>query len=155
MQKKTATVLTEVFETVSFGAPEKAVGFVLWRVVHRYMREVDRALGPLELTHLQFMTLAMVAWLGKTGEPVTQSEVATSGDIHPMQVSLMLKALEKKELILRSRNQADVRAKHLELTSDGVTMLRQSLPIVVRVQQRLFGNLADVEGDLLKTLLHL
>lgn len=155
MQKKAAAALREVFETVSFGAPEKAVGFVLWRVVHRYMREVDRALSLLELTHLQFMTLAMVAWLGKTGEPVTQSEVATNGDIHPMQVSLMLKALEKKGLILRSRNQADVRAKHLEVTSDGVAMLRQSLPIVMLVQQRLFGNLADAEGDFLKTLLHL
>lgn len=155
MREKVTAALKEVFETVSFGAPEKAVGFVLWRIVHRYMREVDRALVPLDLTHLQFMTLAMVAWLGKTGDPVTQSAVAANGAMHPMQVSLMLKALEKKGLILRSRNQADVRAKHLELTNEGTAILRHALPIVVRVQRSLFGDLADVEGDFLKTLLHI
>lgn len=154
MKKKTI-VIREVFDTVSFGAPEKAVGFVLWRIVHRYMREVDRALVPLDLTHLQFMTLAMVAWLGRTADPVTQSDVAAHGDIHPMQVSLMLKALEHKGFVVRQRSGADVRVKHLELTREGIALLRQSLPIVVTVQKTLFGELADVDGDFLKTLLQL
>ena len=153
--QKNAAAIRKVFQTVSLGAPEKAVGFVLWRVVHRYMREVDRALIPLDLTHLQFMTLALAAWLGKNGDSVTQSDVAKHGEMHPMQVSLMLKALEKKGLILRTRNDADVRAKYLELTSEGVVVLRRALPPVVEVQKKLFGSLAHVEGDFLKALLRL
>jgi len=128
---------------------------VLWRLVHRYMREVDRALVPLDLTHLQFMTLALTAWLGQSGDPVTQSDVAKQGDMHPMQVSLMLKALEKKGIISRTRSNADIRAKSLELTCDGITMLKSALPIVVKVQQNLFGDHAHVDGDFLHTLLKL
>ena len=153
--QKNAAAIRKVFQTVSLGAPENAVGFVMWRLVHRYMREVDRALIPLDLTHLQFMTLALAAWLGKAGQPVTQSEVAKQGDMHPMQVSLMLKALEKKQIIARTRSDQDVRANHLELTSEGVSVLRKALPVVVEVQKSLFGELANVDGEFLKTLLRL
>jgi hypothetical protein len=54
------------------------VGFVLWRVVHRYVREVDRALIDYDLTHLQFTTLAMMAWLEREGDAVTQAEISTN-----------------------------------------------------------------------------
>ncbi len=37
--------ISELFRTASLGAPENAIGFVLWRVVNRYMREVDRSLA--------------------------------------------------------------------------------------------------------------
>lgn len=46
--------ISEFFKTASLGAPENAIGFVLWRVVNRYLREIDRALAAagLDLTHL-------------------------------------------------------------------------------------------------------
>ncbi len=147
------SAIKDLFETASLGAPEKAVGFVLWRVVHRYMREVDRAFVNLDLTHLQFMTLAIVAWLGRSGEPVTQSEIARLGDIHPMQVSHMLKALESKRMIARTRSSSDVRAKRVKITSVGLTVLRRAMPIAIDVQQRLFGDEGKVGGQLLSTLL--
>jgi MarR family transcriptional regulator, organic hydroperoxide resistance regulator len=148
-------VLRDIFDTVSLGAPEHAVGFVLWRVLHRYIREVDRALGPVDLTHLQFTTLAMAAWLGRLGDEVTQAELARSGDIHPMQVSHMLKSLEIKGLIARTRSASDTRAKYIELTGMGVKALRRSLPLVVEVQREMFGKEGAVGGNLLSTLLRL
>jgi MarR family transcriptional regulator, organic hydroperoxide resistance regulator len=151
--KKKASALNEIFDTVSLGAPEKAVGFVLWRVLHRYIREIDRALEPLDLTHLQFTTLAMTGWLGRTGEPVTQSAVARAAEIHPMQVSLMLKSLDAKGLIQRTRSVADPRAKHIVLTAAGMRSLRAALPVVIGVQKRLFGESGGPGGDLLKALL--
>ena len=148
-----ARALTRLFETVSLGAPENAVGFVLWRVVHRYQREADRALAPLDLTNLQFMTLALAAWLGRQGEAVTQSDIARAGDIQPMQVSHMLKTLESKDLVTRRRHAADVRAKQIELTADGLKTLRLALPVVIDVQRRLFGPEGRVGGGLLTALL--
>jgi DNA-binding MarR family transcriptional regulator len=145
--------LDELFATVSLGAPENAVGFVLWRVVHRYQREVDRALAPLGLTHLQFMTLVMTAWLGRTGEPVPQREIARFGDIHPMQLSLMLKALADKELVSRQRSTHDVRAKWADVTSAGLQALREGLPIIIGVQRRMFGKEGAPGGPLLAALL--
>ena len=147
--------LTHLFETLSLGAPENAVGFVLWRVVHRYQREADRALAALDLTNLQFMTLALAAWIGRAGEAVMQADIARAGDIQPMQVSHMLKTLESKELIARVRSASDVRAKHIEVTATGLTALRRALPVMIEVQQRLFGADGAVGGRLLTTLLHL
>src|ERR1700750_596456 len=96
-----AQTIQQLFESVSLGAPENAVGFVLWRVVHRYQREVDRALAPLDLTHLQFTTLTLAAWLARDGAAATQAELARLGDIHPMQVSHMLATLQAKGMVAR------------------------------------------------------
>ena len=153
--KNDPAALRELFETVSLGAPENAVGFVLWRVVHRYQREVDRSLAALGLTHLQFMTLTMSAWLGRSGEAVTQSELAHFGDIQAMQVSHMLKTLESKGLVIRSRSASDVRAKHIQITAAGLKLLRRALPVVIDVQRRLFGEEGRVGGSLLTVLLRL
>ena len=144
--------ISNVFDTVSLGSPQNAIGFVLWRVFHRYQREVDRALQPLGMTLLQFTTLTLVAWFGKSGEEVTQADLSRFGDMHPMQLSLMLKALEKKMLIARALSSADVRAKRAVLTTTGLTVLREALPIVVREQQRIFGEMGAPGGILLELL---
>ncbi len=131
--------LSEFYATESLGAPENAVGFVLWRLLHRFQREVDRTLAPLELTHLQFTTLAMAGWLCRAEEPVTQADLARHSEIHPMQVSLMLKALETKGMVARSRLASDSRAKRLQITSTGLEALRAAMPRVIAIQRALFG----------------
>lgn len=150
-----AKAIAHLFATVSLGAPEKAVGFVLWRVLHRYVREVDRALSGLDLTHLQFQTLALAAWLCRADEPATQSDIARAGDIQKMQVSHMLKTLEDKGLITRPRRTSDVRAKHVKVTAAGLARLRQALPEVIDVQRRMFGDDGMPGGSLHTTLLRL
>ncbi|RXH58792.1 MarR family winged helix-turn-helix transcriptional regulator [Granulicella sibirica] len=145
----------DLFEDVSLGAPENAVGFVLWRVVVRYQREVDRALVPLDLTNLQFVTLTLAAWFGRFGGSVTQRELASFGGIHPMQISQMLKTLERKGFVLRQRSPSDSRAKRVEVTQAGTNVLRKALPRVIEVQQRLFGDGGKPGGDFLRALLHL
>ena len=142
-----------MFENVSLGAPENAVGFVMWRIVARYQREIDRALAPDNLTNLQFITLALVGWFGRESTPVTQIELARSAGIHPMQVSQTLKALETKKLILRRRSKSDTRAKRVEVTSLGLKTLRIALPKVIAVQGQLFGAAGRPGGSLLEQLL--
>src|SRR6187402_1134954 len=63
MMSMDVEAIRALFAEASLGGPDKAVGFVLWRVMHRYQRAVERALAPHELTHLQFTTLAMTAWM--------------------------------------------------------------------------------------------
>ena len=148
-----STAATRLFETVSLGSPQNAVGFVLWRVVHRYQREIDQRLAPIDLTHLQFTTLILVAWLGQRGDPVNQSLLARFGEIQPMQVSHMLKTLEAKGMVARARSAADVRAKDIAVTAAGLKALRRALPVVIEVQQRLFGDDGKPGGALLGALL--
>ncbi|MEE6169397.1 MULTISPECIES: MarR family winged helix-turn-helix transcriptional regulator [unclassified Mycolicibacterium] len=150
-----ARAIEDLFATASLGGPEKAVGFVLWRVLHRYIREADRVLADMNLTHLQFQTLALAAWLGRAGEPVTQAQLARAGDVAPMQVSHMMKALEGKGWIARPRSTSDVRAKNIEITADGLAVLRRALPTMVRLQQDMFGEDGAPGGSLLTALLRL
>ncbi len=147
-----ARAIAELFRTASLGAPENAVGFVLWRVVNLYMREVDRCLAAagVDLTHLQFETLIQAAWLGRDGHAPTQMQIVQFGGIQPMQVSHMVKTLERKGLVTRSR---DARSKRVELTSDGVELLRRGKPVVIDVQRRLFGQEGAPGGRLLQALL--
>jgi len=72
-----------------------------------------------------------------------------------MQLSLMLKTLEKKGLISRERNESDGRAKLVSVTGTGLRTLRHALPIAVAVQERLFGKDGHPGGGLHRTLLGL
>lgn len=140
----------EVFGAPALGSPEKSVGFVLWRVAHRYVRALDRALAPLDLTHLQFTILALAAWLGRSSDAVTQTRLARFGGIHPMQVSAVLKALEAKGLIERLANPRDTRSKVIGVTDAGRHALKRAFPIAVDVQADLFGD-AGLPGGVLLT----
>ncbi|ADW68431.1 regulatory protein MarR [Granulicella tundricola MP5ACTX9] len=144
-----------MFDEVSLGAPENAVGFVMWRIVAHYQREVDRALTLDNLTNLQFITLSLVAWFGREGTPVTQIELARSAGIHPMQVSQTLKLLETKKMISRRISKSDTRAKRVEVTKTGLDALHQALPKVIAVQRSLFGKAGRPGGSLLKELLRI
>lgn len=152
---KKEPAIQKLFDEVSLGAPEHAVGFLLWRVTLRYVREMDRALEPLGLTNLQFETLIQSAWLGRGGEQVTQSDLARFGEIHPMQVSQMLKMLEGKGLIARVVSESDRRAKYVKVTGPGLSALRRALPLVLEVQLQFFGEQGRVGGSLLAELVKL
>lgn len=147
-----ANLLRNLYATDSLGSPDQAIGFVLWRVTHLYQREVERALRPHGLTHLQFTTLAMVGWMCRSGEAPTQAELARAANIHSMQVSLMLKALETKGLVSRPRTAADSRVRYVEVTSAGVDALRTAFPIAIALQEELFGAAGAPGGGLLRAL---
>ena len=147
--------ISRMFEEVSLGAPENAVGFVLWRISAFYQREVDRTLAPVNLTSLQFITLALVAWFGREGRPVTQIELARSAGIHPMQISQTLKALETKKMVSRKKSKVDTRAKQVEVTRSGLQSLKEALPQVIAIQEDLFGAAGRQGGELLQELLRI
>jgi len=132
--------LMKLFATVGVQRPEDAIGYLLWRVAHRHQREIDRALADLDLTHLQFVALVQSAWLAKTGAVVTQPDLAAYSNIHPMQLSNVLKALEAKGLIARPRNPSDARSKLIAVTAAGIAMLEQAIPRAQSLQGSFFGD---------------
>ena len=145
--------LSEMFATASLGSPRHAIGFVLWRVTHLWERELEQALRPLDLTHLQFTLLALVAWTQKQGGVPSQAELARAGGIHVMQVSNVLKALERKALIARSVAEGNPTAKSVTLTAEGMEKLRAAFPIAIDAQYWLFGDAGRPGGSLLTELI--
>lgn len=144
--------LGQFYARETLGSPENAVGFVLWKLVHRFQRAIDRDLSPLDLTHLQFTALAMVGWLNRTQEATTQAELARYADIHVMQISQILTSLEGKGMIVRTVSLKHHRAKCVAITRRGLTTLRRAMPIAMHVQRQLFGKTGAPGGALLESL---
>jgi DNA-binding MarR family transcriptional regulator len=109
---------------------------------------MDRALEPLGLTHLQFVSLALSAWFARFGGASSQAQLARFGGIHPMQLSQLLVALEKKGFVTRTRSATDSRAKEVWLTQSGLQVLRRALPHGIAVQAKLFGDAGRPDGAL-------
>ena len=140
--------LIDLFAASGVRQPEDTVGFLLWRVAHRHQREVDRVLAPLDLTHLQFVVLVQVAWLGRDGDDVSQVALAVYSKIHPMQLCNVLKTLEAKALVVRQRCPGNARAKRVVLTDAAVALLGDALPRVTALQTTFFGDDAAFGTDL-------
>ncbi|MBB2926595.1 MarR family winged helix-turn-helix transcriptional regulator [Paraburkholderia silvatlantica] len=142
-------VLKDFFESRTLGSPDAAIGFVLWRLVHRFQREMNRALDEANLTHLQFTTLALVAWSNRSGEPVSQAELSRAAEIEPMQMSQMMNVLEAKGFIVRHAGKPHPRAKSASITPAGLDALESAMAIAIDVQKRVFGKSGSPGGDLL------
>jgi DNA-binding MarR family transcriptional regulator len=122
-----------------FPGPEESLGFLLWQVSHRWQRAIGAALAPLGLTHLQFVLMAGTGWLAKGGTAPTQIQLAAFSRIEPMQVSQVVRLLEKKRLLARGPHPSDSRAKALRLTAAGEKLLTRALPVVETADTAFFG----------------
>lgn len=145
--------LKSFLETRTLGSPDAAIGFILWRLVHRFQREMNRQLAVMDLTHLQFTTLALVGWSNRTGASENQAELARSFDIEPMQMSQMMKVLEGKGFIVRKAPSPTSRVRQAEITNKGLAVLRKAMPVAVEIQKSMFGEPGRPGGQLHKLLL--
>jgi DNA-binding MarR family transcriptional regulator len=127
--------------------PQETFGFRLWHVLNTWQRRAGAALAPFDLTHMQFVTLAVTAWLIRQGEAPSQSRIACFGEIDRMTLSKLLRLLEDKGYITRSMHPDDPRANRVDLTEAGWRTLRAAAPCVLAAQQAYFGRLAP-EGQL-------
>ena len=133
--------MTIDWERISqFAVPEESTGFMLWQVVHSWQRQVEVVLAELDITHLQFVLLAGVGWMTRNGDLLTQARLAEFCKIDVMQISQVSRKLEVKGLIKRSAHPTDTRAKVLSLTSTGITILEQALPLVECLNAAFFSR---------------
>jgi DNA-binding MarR family transcriptional regulator len=127
-------------EISRFAAPEKSAGYLLWQVTHAWQRQVDEALSELGITHLQFVLLAGIGWLTRSGDLLTQVQLAEFCSIDVMQISQVVRKLETKALVKRSGHPTDTRAKVLTLTLAGEAILKQAVPQIEQLDAAFFGR---------------
>ena len=138
-----------------FAVPEDSTGFMLWQVVHSWQRQLEVVLVELDITHLQFVILAGIGWMTRNGDLLTQARLAEFCKIDVMQISQVSRKLEVKGLIKRSAHPTDTRAKVLSLTSTGITILEQALPLVECLNADFFSRCSQSTLLIeLKNLLH-
>lgn len=123
----------------AFSEPKFSPGFTLWRDFMRWQRELNARLRPLDLTQPQFAVLAVCAWLSREGKKVTQQEMVDFLGMDRMHISQIATRLERSELIERRMASTDLRAKHVEVTEKGRTLLEKAMPIVEEFDRAFFS----------------
>ncbi len=121
--------------------PQDSFGFRLWHVVHAWQRRVERVLAPFDLTHMQFVVLAITSWLAYLGETPSQSRIANFGNIDRMTLSNVLRLLEDKGYVERTPHPDDPRANRVDLTHSGRRAIGEAKLIVREAQDAFFGRL--------------
>jgi DNA-binding MarR family transcriptional regulator len=135
--------------------PGDSPGFLLWRASLRWQRLMAGSLRPFGLTHVQFVLLASLWWLTKqAGERPSQRRLAEFATTDPMMTSQVLRALERKGLVVRSTHPTDSRARQLGVSRDGEELARQAVKAVEAADGEFFGATEDRGAmlDLLRTL---
>jgi DNA-binding MarR family transcriptional regulator len=103
--------------TSEFTDADDSTGLILWRVTNAWQAAQRATLKPFGLTHVQFVLLASLTWLGTS--PLTQNELAQHAGTDRMMTSQVLRTLEKKGWVARTNHPGDGRAKLLAATAEG------------------------------------
>lgn len=127
-------------------SPGDSPGFLLWHATLRWQRDIAAALGPLDLTHVQFVLLACTWWMNKHGEHPNQLAVARQAGTDVKMTSQVLRALETKGWIEREVDPADTRAKRLRVTTAGAELAPRAITAVEAVDTSFFQLVARDEA---------
>ncbi|MCP9274760.1 MarR family winged helix-turn-helix transcriptional regulator [Mycolicibacterium arenosum] len=133
-------------------ALEQQVCFAL-AVTNRAVLSIYRPLlEPLGLTHPQYLVMLALWDRRKAGEPpMSVKQIAAALQFDSATLSPMLKRLEALGLVTRTRNAADERSTHIELTDAGVQLRRRALEIPPAVVAKLGVDLDELD-DLRRVL---
>lgn len=122
--------------------PHTSPGFMLWRVTNTWQRAIRAALAPLDLTHVQYVLLAVLASQDRS-TLVTQADLAVQASTDPMMTSQVLRTLAAKGLVERSAHPTDGRARILGLTAAGTEAARCATRVVESADAAYFAVLGD------------
>ena len=127
---------------------ENQLCFPLYACAKEVTRKYKPFLDPLDLTYTQYIAM-MVLWEKKEVRVKDLGEVLylDSGTLTPL-----LKRLEQKGLLTRSRNQEDERALCVRISAEGEALKQKALSIPEGMRSCI--SLSDEEMQVLKKLLH-
>jgi DNA-binding MarR family transcriptional regulator len=129
-------------------------GFLLWHSTLRWQRHVASELGPLGLTHAQFLFLGSTWYLGHDGDPPSQRQLAAHTGCDPMMTSQVVRVLEQRGLLSRLPDEEDRRARLVQLTPSGQALAERAVAVMEGVDEDFFAaggstyTVVDVLGRL-------
>ncbi len=124
----------------AYASADESVGLLLWQVTNHWQAAIRAALRPYDLTHVQFVLLASLAWLG-SDQPVTQRDLAAHAFTDPMMTSQVLRALEQRELVTRTPHPDDGRAWAVAVTAAGADLSNRANAAVEACDTTFFAAL--------------
>jgi DNA-binding MarR family transcriptional regulator len=113
-------------------------GLLFWQVSILWQRRIKEALRPYDITHTQFVILAVTHELNENGSCVTQNEISDFSMVDVMTISTTLRLLEKKNLVIRENHPTDTRAKQIKNTERGEEIIKVVTPVIESVDNEFF-----------------
>ncbi len=123
-----------------FDKPEDSPGFLLWQTTITWQRLIKKALEPYDISHAQFVIMAILLWFGEHHYDTTQVLIVNASKLDKMTVSKSLKKLAAEELVNRVEHETDTRAKSVTLTDKGKNLVCKLVPIVEQIDAEFFGK---------------
>ena len=129
--------------------PEDSLGFLLWKNTTTWQRRIKEALLPHDISHAQFVIMAVTRWFFETKQEPTQVHIAQLSGLDKMTISKSLKKLAAMGLVSRAEDSRDTRAKTVALTAKGNKLVGNLVAIVEGIDGKFFGVLTGKEQKLL------
>lgn len=126
-----------------FEAPEDSPGFLLWQTTVTWQRLIKKALDSYDISHPQFVIMAVALWLEEHHQDPTQVAIARLSKLDKMTVSASLKKLSLQGYINRKESQKDTRAKWVHLTPQGKSFISKLIPIVEKIDADFFRKISQ------------
>lgn len=136
-----------------FAKPDDSPGFLLWQVAITWQRFIKQTLEKQQLSHAQFVIMALLLWFETQSSEVNQCTIVRWSRLDKMTVSQTLKKLTKDGLVNRKTCEKDTRAKSISLTSLGKRLIHRIIPKVEATDTIFFEALTHQELQQCKTLL--
>ncbi|MDF2046958.1 winged helix DNA-binding protein [Microbacterium sp. Kw_RZR3] len=134
-----------------FASGDASPGFLLWQVTNRWQAAIRRALAPHEVTHVQFVLLAVLTF-GDSDEGMTQAALSQRAGADPMMVSQVIRALAERDLVERRQDATDRRAVRVRATAAGRELARAANRAVEDVDGEFFGPDATASRPMVEHL---
>lgn len=110
-----------------YNSRDESIGLLFWQVSTLWQRAVKSVLRQFDLTHTQYVILAVIVELSESDIEITQKKISDFSMIDPMTVSSTLRLLEKKGLTQRIQSKVDSRANTICNTDNGLSVLKKRL----------------------------
>lgn len=136
-----------------YKTPDESPGYLLWRVSTYWRSAIEEVLKQHDLTHPQFVILATTAWLTRDNKKISQIDISKASGLDPNTTSQILRGLEKKKLIKRTRS-LNERSKNPALTTLGNERLALAMPAVEQADEAFFSTLNAQKTTDLITFFH-
>lgn len=130
----------------AFDSAWESPGFLLWHATLRWQRTMTATLRPFGLTHVQFVLLASLWWLGTQGARPSQRELSDHAGTDVMMTSQVARVLEAAGWVRRDSDPQDARVLRLRVTPAGLRLARKAVKAVEVADRAFFASAPDPEG---------
>lgn len=128
-----------------FRSAEDSPGFLLWKASNHLQRLHGRCLADLDITPTQFSLMTCLVFLAQDGE-VTAARIVAHAGMDKMLVSDLIKALQKKRLLVKTKNAHDARSWLIEPTAKGVQLTNSAVARIEELDEAFFKPVRNLKG---------